>query len=291
MKVDLVQMTTDDGLTLDGAYFAASKTAPRVRALDAMLLVHGSGGNFYSKLLLTVAEGLGQAGYPSVSFNTRSHDLVWGAPGNFMGNSFDILDNCRQDLKAGIDWLVKQGHHRVGVFGHSMGAVKVAYYQAVEQDPRVAAVVPSSPVRLSHSYFLKSEGAAEHRKNMERAKALVDAGKGDEVFAVTFPMPHMFSAKSYLDKHGPEERYNLLKYVDKIQCPLLIMAGSLETHPRLRDCASDMYWLVRHHPQAKLIITDGADHGYTGMLDRLSANVVDWTGSLTPAKAGVAANN
>jgi len=73
----------------------------------------------------------------------------------------------------------------------------------------------------------------------------------DEVFPVSFPMSHLFSARSYLDKHGPDERYNLMKYLKDVRCPLLIMAGSLEDHPRLRDCAVDMHKLVKDRAECQ----------------------------------------
>ena len=291
MKAELVQATTRDSIGLDGAFFAVDESTPGEKALDAVLLVHGSGGNYYSRLLLALAQGLSDAGYPCASFNTTGHDLVWGAPGNFMGNAYEILDRCRLDLKAGIDWLGSRGYQRIGIFGHSMGAVKVVYYQAMEQDRRVSAVISSSPVRLSHSYFLTTEGAEEHRSNCERAQEFIDKGQPDALFPVTFPMPHLFSAGAYIDKHGPEERYNLMQYVGDVRCPLLLMAGSLEDHPRLRNCASDMYGLVKDKGDVRLIIQQGADHGYTGMLDRLANNVVDWVANLEKAGTQVSASD
>jgi len=291
MQTELVQATTNDGIPLDGAFFAAEGLPSQKRALDAVLLVHGSGGNFYSKLLLAVAQGLRQAAYPSVSFNTTGHDLVWGAPEKLMGNAHEILDRCRLDIKAGIDWLEGRGYKRIGIFGHSMGAVKVVYYQATERDQRVAAVISSSPVRLSHSSFLTTEGADEHRRNIDRAQSLINEGRPDDVFPVSFPMPHLFSARSYLDKHGPDERYNLVKYVKDVRCPLLIMAGSLEDHPRLRNCAVDMHELVKDRAEASLVIQQGADHGYTGMLDRLADKVVSWVARLETVEAQVSATD
>ena len=83
-----------------------------------------------------------------------------------------------------------------------------------------------------------------------------------------------------MDKHGPEERYNLMKYVGEVKTPLLLMAGSKEDHPRLRNCATDMYDLVRDDGNARLVIQQGADHGYTGMLEHLASNLVTWVASL-----------
>ena len=115
-----------------------------------------------------------------------------------------------QDLKAGIDYLHDAGYPYVALLGHSMGAVRVAYYAATQSDPRVNAVVPISPVRLSYSYYLNSKDAQEFLGIIRQAQELESAGRGRELLDVKFPIPQLFCASSYLDKHGPAERYNLV---------------------------------------------------------------------------------
>lgn len=291
MQVELVKTVTSDEIVLDGAFFAPEDNGPQDRAIDAILMVHGSAGSFYGGLIADQAERFRNAGYAVASFNTTGHSLVWGQAGSFFGNATEILDRCRLDIAAGIDWLESRRYRRIAIFGHSMGAVKVVYYQAFVQDPRVAAVISSSPVRLSHNYFLQSEGAEEYRQHYEKAKALIDAGRPDAFFETTFPMPHLFSARGYIDKHGPEERYTLTKYTNRVKCPLLIMAGSLETHPRLLDCAKDMYATITDNPNAKLVIQEGADHGWSEMREPHAQHVLDFLGQLTKSQVGAPAND
>ena len=67
------------------------------------------------------------------------------------------------------------------------------------------------------------------------------AFKLNELMDVRFPpIPQIFSAAAYLDQHGPAERYNLVKLAPDINIPLFVLAGSLETHTRLRDLPRDM---------------------------------------------------
>ncbi|MEE8442609.1 MAG: alpha/beta fold hydrolase [Dehalococcoidia bacterium] len=285
MQAELVQTTTSDGIALDGAFFAPQEAASLGQPVEAVLLVHGSGGNFYGGLMPPLAARFRDDGYAVASFNTTGHGLVWGAPGRFFGNAHEILDRCRIDLDAAIGWLAERGYRRIGILGHSLGAVKVVYYQAHVQDPRVTAVISVSPVRLSHSYYLTTEEGDEHERNYQQAKELVESGQPDALLEVTFPMPHLFSAKAYIDKHGPEERYDLLRYTDSVRCPLFIIAGSLETHPRLRDFAQDMYNTVQNNPMTHLDIVEDADHGWTEMRDQLGDVVLEWVGRLQPAEA------
>ncbi len=283
MLADLVSVTTSDDIRLDGAFLEPERA--RADAFcDAILFVHGSSGNFYRGLSGTPAQ-LQAAGYPVVSFNTTAHDLVWGRPGAFFGNAFEILDRCRLDLDAAIGWLQERGFKRIAISGVSMGAVRVIYYQAKTQDERVCAVIPISPVRLSYSYFMRSEMANDFQRYYNKAQKLMDAGEPDALFPVTFPIPHLFSARAYLDKHNVDERYNVMRYVDQVRRPLFLAAGSLETHPRLRDCARDAYALVKDDPANRLWIMEGADHGFPGKAPELAAEILSWLASLSAVPA------
>ncbi|MBI4201929.1 MAG: alpha/beta fold hydrolase [Chloroflexi bacterium] len=282
MQVELVRATTVDDIALDGAFFAPREGGAAGRAADAVLLVHGTGGNFYSANMLYLAERLRQAGYPAVSFNTRGHDVVYGNPDRLLGNAHEVLDRCRWDIDAGVTWLTTQGYKRITIFGGSMGAVKVAYYAAFTQDPRLAAVISCSPVRLSHTYFSQCEMAEQYRAFYGKAKALVEAGEPNTLIAATFPNLQFYSARSYLDKHGPGERYNLVRYVAQIRPPVLLMAGTLETHPRLRDAAKDAFETIKFKPDAKLVIQEGADHVFANMREVLASHVLDFLGQVQP---------
>ena len=113
-----------------------------------------------------------------------------------------------------------------------MGAVKVAYYAATENDDRVAAVIPVSPVRLSCSYYLESEDADEFRANLETADRMEAEGRALDLFYVDFPIKEMFSAAAYLDKHGPLEKYNIVQHASNIRVPMFVLSGSLgDSHP------------------------------------------------------------
>ncbi|HZA22964.1 MAG TPA: DUF1749 domain-containing protein, partial [Dehalococcoidia bacterium] len=221
--------------------------------------------------------------------NTTGRDTVWfnSDNGNYYGNAFEILDHSRQDLRAGIDYLWGMGYRHIGILGHSMGAVKVAYYAATEPDERVATVIPVSPVRLSYSYYMASEDAEEFQRIVQRADQLEAEGKAQELMAVKFPIPQMFSAAAYLDKHGPSERYNLVTLAPRITIPMLVVAGSLETHTRLRDMARDLAMAAVNSPRAEHVILEGGNHSLNNRRKEASAAVLDWLGSLSPQRVGV----
>ncbi len=284
MLVDLISVNTSDGIALDGAFFPAATDASSPGPVDAMLLIHGSGGRFYAPATRIMAEDLSLRGYPCLALNTRGHDTVWvdTATGVAHGNAFEILDISRHDLRAGVDFLAEKGYQRIGLLGHSMGAVKVTYYAAWEDDPRVRTVIPVSPVRLSYAYYMESPDAQEFQGNLERADQMESEGRALELMKAEFPIPQYFSAASYLDKHGPAERYNLVTLAPRVKIPLFTFAGSLETHTRLIDMASDLALAAVNSPRAQHIIIDGGNHSLQNRKEEAALAVLNWLASLAP---------
>jgi alpha-beta hydrolase superfamily lysophospholipase len=289
LLVDLMSTETADGITLEGAFFAPAQNISRPGPVEAVLLIHGSGGRFYAPATRIMAEDLRQQGYACLALNTRGHDTVWinRGDGTPYGNAYEILDTSRLDLKAGIDNLWGLGHRNIAILGHSMGAVKVAYHAAVEADERVSTVIPVSPVRLSCSYYLESEDAEEFQRNLEQADRMEAEGKALELMKVDFPIREIFSAASYLDKHGPAERYNLVTLAPRIRIPLFTIAGSLETHTRLRDMARDLATAAVNSPRAEYLIIDGGDHSLNNSRQKASGAVLNWLASLSAQRVRV----
>ncbi len=291
MLVDLIRLTAADGMELDGAFFEPSPDAKPDGPIDAVLCIHGSGRNFYTAATANMANDLRNRGYGALTLNTRGHDTVWvdRQTGVAEGNAYEILDTGRQDQRAGIDYLASLGYRRIGILGHSMGAVKVTYYAATEADDRVAAVIPVSPVRLSCSYYLESEDAEEFRANLETADRMEAEGRALDLFYVDFPIKEMFSAAAYLDKHGPLEKYNVIDHAPKIRVPLFVLSGSLETHTRLLDVPQDMITAAVNSPRAEYLVLEGGNHSLTNMMPEAGAAVLDWLASLSSAGVSAAA--
>ena len=274
MLVDLVQATTRDGVRLDGAYQAPARIS--VVNVDGVLLVHGTGSNFYGATLFDpLAERLLSLGVGVLRVNTRGHDLMSTAAtprgGRRCGAAYEVVDDCRHDLAAWIDWLAGRCGQRIALIGHSLGAVKCLYAMANEPDERVRYVVAISPPRLSHSWFLASERAGEFRDEFDRARALVDAGEPGALLEVRIPLPFVVTAAGYVEKYGPDERYNYLKWIDKVTCGTLVTFGAIETRDNMafRDAPVAVERIV---PRVGVVTFAGADHIYTGQRGPL----VDW---------------
>ncbi len=278
MLVDLVRTTTRDGVRLDGLFRAPPGGASAV-GVDAFCLVHGTGGNFYnSSLFETLSERLLALGCGVLAVNTRGHDAVSNAQtargGRRLGAAYEVVDDCRHDLAAWLDWLRQRVGPRVGLLGHSSGAVKCLY--AVAQEPQLGAsrVVAISPPCLSYSRFCSGPQRSEFLATYQRAEALMQAGEPATLLDVRLPLPFLITAAGYVEKYGPDERYNFLRFLAGVPCPTLITLGALEveTNMAFRGLPEE----AARPPRVAVLTIPGADHFYTGVGDELADRVEAW---------------
>jgi dienelactone hydrolase len=286
--VDLVQTTTRDGLRLDGA-FQAPTGRPAVLGVDAFCLFHGTGGNFYSSTLFdAVAEQFLDHGCAVLRANTRGHDGISTAStargGKRLGAAYEVVDECRHDVAAWLAWLRQRAGPRVGLLGHSLGAVKCLY--ALAQEPQLAAtcLIAVSPPRLSYAWFCASPQAPKFLATFAEAERLVTAGQPAALLDVKLPLPFVITAAGYVEKYGPEERYNYLRFAASVPCPVLVTLGSVEveTNPAFRGAPEALAELAARHPRLHAATVSGADHFYTGVRHDVLALVDRWLRTTLP---------
>jgi alpha/beta superfamily hydrolase len=283
MLVDLVQTTTRDDVRLDGAFFAPSGSAERAIGIDACLLIHGTGGNFYSSTLFdAITECLVRLGYGVLRANTRGHDgvstAVTSRGGRRLGAAYEIVDDCRHDLAAWLQWLKERASSRLGLIGHSSGAVKCLYALAHEPGLPATAVIALSPPRLSYSWFCESTHAQAFLDTFHRAEALVNEGKPAALMEVSLPLPFVITAAGYVEKYGPDERYNFLSFLPGVPCRSLITLGEREVADNMafQGLAEAIGATPKGHAALTVRTIAGADHFYTGVRRNLVQVIEDW---------------
>jgi pimeloyl-ACP methyl ester carboxylesterase len=289
MIVDLVQTTTRDGVRLDGALQTPPASTAGTLVLDGFCLVHGTGGNFYSSTLFDAfAERFLARGCPVLRVNTRGHDGVSTAVtprgGKRQGAAYEVVDDCRHDLAAWIDWLRQRVGLRLGLLGHSSGAVKCLYALAQEPQTPAACVIALSPPRLSYSWFCGSPQGPEFLEEFARAERHVQAGQPATSLDVRLPLPYLITAAGYVEKYGPDERYNYLRFVSGVPCPLLVTFGSLEVENNMafRGAPQDLEALAARRERLTVEVIAGADHFYSGARQEVVGRVEAWLRATFP---------
>lgn len=233
MLVDLIHVTTEDGVRLDGALRTPTDGMEPKLGADAVLCLHGTGSNFYaSNMMASLTTALVANGMAALPANTRGHDGIssTNAPvgRRLQGAAYEIIDACGHDVTAWLTLLRERGYQRLGILGHSLGAVKAIYSQVHRPDANVAWIVAISPPRLSYSGFLEDPRAEEFLRDYGRAHDLVRHGRSRELIEILFPLAYAISAEGYLDKYGPEERYDILKLIPRVTCPMVMTYGTAE---------------------------------------------------------------
>ncbi len=311
MLVDLVSTVTADGIHLDGALRRPEPGRASGPGVDVVIFHHGVGGNFYNPSFLDrIGDALLEQGVASLRVNSRGHDIAYNptrrGAGNYaqtlasrqeggpLGAAYEIVDESRHDLRAWVDFAEAQGFTRIAVWGHSLGAVKTIYYFANETDPRVACAVASSPPRQRYSAYMDSPAAEQFRANFDRANQLIASGDPGGTFRVTVPNPNVFSARTYLDKYGPDERYDIFKHLPNVRLPMLITFGGEEgATPQSADwismggVADALAQLAERQANLTFRLIDGADHFYTGKVSELWSAAREWltqVGAAAPAR-------
>ncbi len=283
MSIQLVETWTVDGLRLHGALSAEAPVDGKKPGIDALVLLSGVGSNFYSSSLMSsLSDAMNRAGIATLRINTRGHDTISTVQtrdgGRLIGAACEIVDDCRFDVTAWVELLLSHGYERIGLLGHSLGALKVLYSQAKQPHQAVSRVIAVSPPRLSHDAFQLGPQSHEFRSSFRRATELSENGQSDELFKATFPFPLVMSAATYLDKYGPESRYDLTKFAADVAVPTCLMFGEVELQSGgiafagIDERVRELDW--KSPPVVRTIA--GANHFYAGTAAELCSAVVEF---------------
>lgn len=298
MPVELVEVTASDGLRLDGALYlpqsaeSTDSANAGLAGFDAVLVVHGTGSNFYaSRFLAFIAARFTKRGLAALVVNTRGHDQICsalvrnpdGSTGSrTIGSAYETVDDCRLDIAAWLKLLADRGYRRVALVGHSLGAVKCVYASVYDTLPNVAAVVAVSPPRLSYDHFATSVRGPGFLEEHAAAERHVADGRPDALMEIRFPLPYVITAAGYLEKYGRDERYNLLKFVDRLPLPTLFTFGGLEIQQGIafRGFPEALQDAKDAGANLSIAVIAGGDHNYTLVQSSLLDVIERWLGKL-----------
>jgi pimeloyl-ACP methyl ester carboxylesterase len=290
MHVELVRVVTQDGVRLEGSLRRAESPETDRLPVDLVIFHHGVGGNFYNQSFFeAMSDNFLALGCSVLRANNRGHDLAFNSPGSpagRLGAAFETVDDCRHDWTAWTDLAEAQGFRKIGLWGQSLGAVKTIYFLATEGDPRIARAITTSPPRFSYRAYKAREDGSAFLTYYEQAQKLVDAGQPNSLFAADLPTSLIATARTYVDKYGPAERYDVLKHLPNVKTPLLVTIGGEEgiyqdkpdrfafggLAEKVKALASDL-------PNVTFELVDGADHQYTNRHAELWTTVERWLGT------------
>jgi alpha/beta superfamily hydrolase len=106
----------------------------------------------------------------------------------------------------------------------------------------------------------------------------VEAGEPEALLEVRLPMAFVITAAGYVEKYGPDERYNYLRFIDKLDCPSLLTfaAKEISDNVAFREAPEEIAQIA---PGIRVEVIPEADHFYTGVRDDLLQRIETWLAS------------
>ena len=97
-----------------------------------VIITNGTGGNiFENKFLRVLGDELEKENISYICAHNSGAFQIINLPSeshNRSGLTFEMFDNCIEDLQAYVDFAIEQGYKRIILGGHSYGCNKVIYY-------------------------------------------------------------------------------------------------------------------------------------------------------------------
>jgi len=287
MNAELLRATTEDKLILSGLL-----QKPSVASDKVVIHVHGMSGNFYENLFLdAMAKAFTENGWAFLTLNTRGHDYIADFPiagpeekHLRIGNFREIFEDSAKDIKAWVDVAEAKGFKKIVLQGHSLGAVKVAYYMAQTQDKRISKLVLASPPDMVGLFENDGE---EHKQRLELAKQMVKEGKGGDMMPGKVWGWYHLSPQTYLNftQRGAEidvfntyDKQKPSKTLEAITIPTLAFCGS-EDDANIMPAADAMETIKQKAtktPRFDTAVVAGAPHSYFGHEKEVAELILAW---------------
>lgn len=305
--VDIVEITTKDGLVHQGVYAVPSsfmkdpgitKTSAGMpkKSKTAILFIHGLTSAFYHQLPLqtVLIEACRKKGYGYASFNNRGHDFLAstykvdlthpkGKRHVTIGAGVEHFSSCISDIDAGVTFLNQRGYTSVILIGHSTGANKVCYYIGTQDDKRVQGVVLAAPV--SDRLY-----PALHYLPLKRLflTILVYLGFGDRIFTNInyFPITPR-RALSLIAPHSDEDVFDYgeknprMHYYAMIRLPLLVLWGAHDEYAdRPVSSIQKVFDAYTHSTNYTSVILSETTHGFDGKEKECVRVICNWIATI-----------
>ncbi|HUE75952.1 MAG TPA: alpha/beta fold hydrolase [Chloroflexota bacterium] len=277
----LVYADTADGFQHAGIMFRPVE--PTSARPIGVVWNHGLGGTFYATHVVRIGRALAEQGYTFIAGHNRGHDVgamvrrPKEATAVLAGGVWELFGESPHDVAAWLDVAEQQPVERIILIGHSLGALKVVYYQANRQDPRVSGLVAASPPVRAFQRARELRPTAEAMVSAGRGQDLLPWGSSPVGSGTSSAQTVMDRNRIGLDLFGVENESPL---VGQIRCPMLAFFG---TNEEWVGTAADLEMIRRNAKSAARIDTrmiDGADHTFTGRESDVATTIATWVESL-----------
>ncbi len=279
----LVYVRSADDVVNGGVLFTSPSSPSRSLAI---IWVHGWGANFYTPSYVGIGRALAERGFPTISINTRMHDLAnvekYTLQGKRVrgGGYWGVTSEDARDIAAWIDYAHGLGYSRIVLVGHSAGWFSVARYAAETQDGRIAGLVFASPA-------VGNLSQPDDPQLLAQAKKLVNDGEGEELLRLPHrSSPSFIGAATYLDIANTPRQYEDFfgtqtpdAGITRVTCPVLAFFGSKDDIGGEKDLAlltSSVRRLAHGPAKVDTAMIANGNHEYVGQEAQVAQVIAQW---------------
>lgn len=165
-----------------------------------VIITNGNCGNiFENKFLQIVGEELEKHNisflyaHNSGAFHRIDTPTQNGQPS---GNTYELFDNCEDDLQSFVDWAKNYGYSHVILGGHSYGTNKVVYYLSKNHKEKIDKYILISPTDTGH---LKEHERLSAEEIMPIALKYKEENRLDELLPIPFDDYNLYTTQAFLD--------------------------------------------------------------------------------------------
>ncbi len=276
---ELVWVESEDGYVLEGAVIRPSG---RPRQRRPIVWIHGLTGKFYAPAIVSIGRHLAARGHVFVTGNNRGRDFgavlkTRSQQRLIAGGSWELFDESPRDVAAWVGFAAGIGNGEVILLGHSLGSLKVPYYQAQRRDARVKALIAASPPLRAWHWSDAMRNQAEKMEAEGRGRDLLawdfmDAGAGT-LSAQTV----LGWVRADIDVYG--ER-NPDPAIAKIDLPILAFYGTEEASIGSSPDLETVRRNAKSAPRVDTAMIPGSDHNYNGHEREVATLIADWVETL-----------
>lgn len=267
-----VDTRTDSGSERSGVFYTPADGSGAGKT--AFMVVYGYGGDIMWSSNHWLCVRLAQQGHSCLAPQTSG-----SGPNMYL----TTLEQEVPDFAAWSAWLGEQGYDSVVMAGHSWGGIRITYYMAETQDPRVKGMVYLAPTRDAPDRLEENMGREMYRAIVAEAETIADSGDRGLVvakFDMAPPAPPGRSivrpqeATSFLSHWGPDANTVHTDQVKRVKVPVLSIAGNkdpfvdlqfMREFTRAAGGKADYRWY-----------DNGAPHSLVGWEKRTTDDILAW---------------
>jgi len=181
-----------------------------------VIITNGTGGNiFENKFLRVIGEQLEKEGISYVCAHNSGAFQIINLPSKSntrSGLTFEMFDNCVEDLQAYVDFAKSQGYKKIVLGGHSYGCNKVVYYLSQTKNCGVDSFILISPTDTEE----KTDGEKRSIGEIyEIAQDCIKKNKPEEIIPILYDRYNFYTAESFVDTIENSHHKNIPVYNNK----------------------------------------------------------------------------